>query len=117
MEILRGTKQQVEHDNGIIGEIAAAWWATQGYTVIDTPDGKAVLAKDPETGEDDPLSITTAWAQPKPIDPENVAGDWYIPSPSSHPRFVNWRDYLPAGVSILCEETLMPEPSASPWDA
>ncbi len=102
--ILKGTVEQVQIDLDIINQIAAAWWAAQGYTVIDTPEGKAVVGKNAATGEDNDKALTTTWAIPQPLDPENEDGEWFIPSPSTDPRFVNWRDYIPQGVEILCRE-------------
>lgn len=117
--ILRGTQAQVQHDLYIINQIAAVWWASQGYTVIDTPEGKAIVGKNAATGEDNPDALTTTWAMPSPldytIDEETGAvipteGTlWFIPSPTSDPRFYLWRDYLPDGVTIQCEEVEMPQ--------
>lgn len=112
--ILKGTLEQIQHDLGVINAIAAAWWASQGYTVIDTPNGKAVIGKNAQTGEDNPEALTTTWAEPMPvdytIDEETgavIPADgtlWYIPSPTSDPRFKDWRQYIPQGVEIDCEE-------------
>jgi len=112
--ILKGTLPQVQHDLFIINQIAAAWWAAQGYTVIDTPQGKAVVGKNAATGEDNLDALTTTWAEPMPLDStvDEETGDtipvdgtlWSIPSPTSDPRFHEWRSYVPDGVVIACEE-------------
>lgn len=99
---LKGTLEQVQHDLEVINAIAAAWWAAQGYTVIDTPSGKAVVGKNAETGEDNPDALTTTWDEPTEGD-----GFWYITSPSSDARFSDWRAYIPQGVTIQCEEVLL----------
>lgn len=108
--ILKGTFEQVQHDLAIINQIAAAWWAAQGEIVIDgklyakDADGNAILDGTP----------TTTWANPMPVDftfdkeGEVVPAhgtDWFIPSPSSDPRFKDWRDHIPEGVTIECAET------------
>lgn len=101
--ILKGTLEQVEHDLSIINEIAAAWWASQGYTIIETEDGKAIVGKNAATGMDNPSALTTKWAEPELLlDTTDV---WFIPSPSADKRFIDWKSYLPEGVSIECEET------------
>ncbi len=100
MIVLKGTLDQVQHDLAVINAIAAAWWAAQGYTVIDTPSGKAVVGKNAETGEDNPEALTTTWADPE----QGEDGAWFIISPSSDARFSDWRAYIPPGVTIQCEE-------------
>lgn len=122
MLILRGTQAQVQHDLYIINQIAAGWWASQGYTVIDTPQGKAVVGKNAATGEDNPDALTTTWAEPMPVDftVDEETGEtiptegtlWYITSPTSDTRFALWRDYLPEGVTIQCEEVEYEVPDA-----
>lgn len=99
---LIGTIADVQHDLYFINEVAAMWWATQGYTVIETPEGKAVIGKNALTGADNNSALTTSWAIPERLDDEK----WFIPSPSSDERFKNWRQYLPEGVEIKCDEIL-----------
>lgn len=112
--ILKGTLAQVQHDLAVINAVAAAWWASQGYTVIDTPSGKAVVGKNAATGEDNPNAMTTTWAEPRPVNftmdeqtgeitPEEGT-EWYIMSPSSDPRFADWRLYIPDGTVTQCQE-------------
>ena len=101
MKFLVGTKSQVDHDNALIKHIAASWWVTQGYTIIETEEhGLAIVGKNSATGENDPDSLTVSWAIPE----EQEDGLWKIPSPSSDQRFYLWRDYIPEGIDIQCEE-------------
>lgn len=94
--ILTGTLADIDHDLAIINDIAAAWWASQGYTVTQTPGGLAVVGKNFRTGEDDMHALTTSWDTPQ-MD-EN--GLWFIADPAGDPRFVDWRDYIPDGVNL-----------------
>lgn len=88
----------------IFHEVAANYFASLGYTVIDTTKGKAVVGKNSLTGEDNPEALTTAWDALK----ESPDGTWYFTSPTPDQRFKNWRDYMPEGVH-LGEEREMPE--------
>ena len=113
MDRLIGTLEQVKHDLAIINEIAAAWWAAEGYTVIETGEGKTVVGKNAATGEDNASALTTTWAVPQVVDftideetGARIPGEgtlWFIPSPSSDPRFHLWRDYLPEGEELLAD--------------
>ena len=107
---LIGTLPDVQHDLYIINEVAAMWWASQGYTVIQTPQGKAVVGKNAQTGEDNPEGVTTTWDIPKPVNftydeqtgeqIPDAGTEWYIADPASDARFVDWRDYVPEGVTL-----------------
>ena len=109
MDILVGTLSDVEHDLYIINEVAAMWWASQGYTVIQTPQGKAVVGKNEATGEDTAEALTTSWDIPRPVNftvseigeviPDEGT-QWFIIDPASDTRFVDWRDYVPEGVTL-----------------
>lgn len=111
---LVGTQEQVAHDLAIINDVAAAWWSAQGYTVVQTEGGKAVVGKNAATGEDNAEALTTTWAEAAPVDytTDEESGEimpsagtlWWIPSPSGDQRFYLWRDYLPEGAGIRCEE-------------
>lgn len=94
--ILTGTLEDVVHDLHLINEIAARWWAVQGYTVLQTENGKAVIGKNFSTGEDDPGALTTSWDTPQ----IREDGTWFITDPAMDGRFADWRDYLPAGVDL-----------------
>lgn len=114
---LVGTLEQVQHDLAIINEVAAAWWSSQGYTIIQTEQGKAVVGKNALTGEDNPDALTTTWAEIMPVDFTTdeetgaitpVEGTlWHIPSPTGDQRFYLWRDYLPENTEILCDEAVV----------
>lgn len=97
MIIMKGTLADVQHDLAIINQVAAVFWAEQGYTVIDTPQGKAVVGKNAATGEDNHEALTTTWAVPAQ---DEVEGYWYIVDPASDPRFVDWRDRVPQDVFL-----------------
>lgn len=115
---LVGTYEEITYDLALINVVAAEWWRSQGYTIVETESGQAVVGKNAATGADNPEALTTTWAEPVPeyftIDEETgktiAAGDtsWWIPSPSGDQRFYLWRDYLPEDVSIRCEEIVMP---------
>lgn len=100
MRILIGTKEQIEQLLNVVNQIVQSYLAGLGYTVIDG----AVVAKNAATGADNPEALTTTWAIPQPIDPGNEDGDWFIVSPSSDPRFVDWRERIPESIDIQCEE-------------
>jgi len=94
------TETQANQCVDVINQIAATWWVSQGYTVID---GK-LIGKNAATGEDMPDSaMTITWDIPK-LSPNNT---WYIASPTSDPKFYAWRDYLPEGV-ITPDDIIMP---------
>jgi hypothetical protein len=107
---LVGTLSDVQHDLFLVNEVAAMWWASQGYTVIQTQTGKAVVGKNSLTGEDNPQGLTTTWDIPKPVNftydeqtGEQIPDEgteWYIVDPASDARFVDWRLYIPEGVTL-----------------
>ncbi|MET3414775.1 hypothetical protein [Methylobacterium sp. 1030] len=107
--ILTGSLAAVQHDLAVINAIAATYWAGEGYTVGTNPDGtKYVVGKDAD-GNDMPGSRTNSWDVVK----QAPNGDFYIWSPTSHPLFYLWRDYLPEGVTVQCAEIARP----AEWDA
>ena len=84
------TLQEAQACLGAINALAAVWWQTQGYTVID---GK-LIGKNALTGEDEPNSqVTTTWAEIL----EN-GEKYYFYSPSNNPRFPNWKEELERGL-------------------
>ncbi len=111
---LIGTLNEVLNDLSIINQIAAAWWISQGYTVLNGEHGPELVGKNNATGEDDPQAARTLqWAVPQPvtfdIDEEGqIIPDaetlWWILSPTGDARFHLWRDYVPAGQALECEE-------------
>ena len=82
-----------------VNEVAAAWWAGQGYTVVDdakSPSGKRVIGKNALTGEDEPNKMgTLTWDEVK----ERIDGTFYFTSPADKPQFSKWRDHLPPGLA------------------
>lgn len=98
MVVLKGSKADVLSDLYIINQIAAAWWASQGYTVINNNGVKELVPQ--VNGEDAPTACrTTTWDVPK-----QAGNEWYIASPSEDKRFSLWRDYLPPGYEVKCVE-------------
>ncbi len=93
------TKSEAQSTIVVINQIAAAWWASQGYTVIEGQ----LIGKNALTGQDMPDNVrTTTWDVPK----ESPDNTWYIVSPTSSPNFINWRDYVPEGFVIPNDEIL-----------
>lgn len=94
------TQASAEQGLYIINLIAAAYWQSQGYTVIDGQ----LIGKNAATGEDMPESARTlTWDVPK-LSPDKT---WCITSPASSENFKDWRSYLPEGVSFP-DDTIMP---------
>lgn len=94
------TQTTAQQGLAVVNAIAAAWWQSQGYTVINGQ----LIGKNAATGEDMPDSARTlTWDVPK----ESPDKTWYITSPASSPNFKDWRSYLPEGVSFPAD-TIMP---------
>lgn len=102
--ILVGTLEDITHDLFLINEIAANWWASQGYTILQTENGKAVVGKNFRTGEDDIDALTTSWDTPQ----MRGDGTWFIADPATDVRFVDWRDYIPEGVTLRSVSVELP---------
>lgn len=105
MIIIHGTTEQAQTDLDNFHTLCRQWWALQGYDV--EPEG--VVPKNAATGQDEPAAQkTTCWDTLKP-DPTDPSKSYWI-SPSSDPRFVDWKDHLAAmGHTLQCEEIAMPE--------
>ena len=91
----------------LINNIAAMWWASQGFEVVDDPEspsGKRVLGKNAATGETSQEGGTITWDKVK----ESPDGTFYFSSPVNKPLFADWRDHIPDGVSIPADKD-MPE--------
>lgn len=87
------TQLEAETGLAIVNQIAAAWWQSQGYTVIDGE----LVGKNAATGQDEPTATKTeTWDIVK----ESPDGTFYFTSPATDARFVDWRSYLPEGVSM-----------------
>ena len=92
------TQSEADNALAVINQIAENYWLSQGYTVIN----HQLVGK--KNGVDNPDACKTiTWDTVK----ESPDGTFYISSPSSSERFVDWRDYLPDGV-------VMPEDKAFP---
>lgn len=102
--ILAGTLEDVSHDLFLINEIAANWWASKGYTILQTANGKAVVGKNFNTGEDIPDALTTSWDTPQQAED----GAWFITDPATDARFIDWRDYIPEGVLLRTTAAILP---------
>lgn len=85
-------------------EVAIQYWSDQGYAIIETESGKAVVGKNALTGEDNLSALTLTWDELK----ESPDGTFYFTSPTPDPRFKDWRDYMPDGVDLGAERE-MPE--------
>ena len=87
------TQESANQGLYIINLIAAAYWQSQGYTVIDGQ----LIGKNAATGEDMPNSARTITWDTVKQSPDNT---FYFTSPSSEERFSLWRDSLPEGVTM-----------------
>lgn len=94
--ILIGTYKDVQQTLVVINEVAASYWKGRGYTVVDTPKGKAVVSKNADTGEDMPNSLTMTWDEASPLNET----EWYIADPAGTEEFMYWRDKIPEGITI-----------------
>ena len=104
------THQEISQISFAVNQLAANWKEGQGATVIRDDNGNAiqVVGKNAATGEDAPNKTgTTAWDIPR----QAPDGSWYIIDPANDPRFVDWRQYIPPGITIP-EAVPMPES----WD-
>lgn len=94
------TYEQARAALGVVDQIAAAWWVSQGYTV----DAHGLIPKT-IAGDDSPHSCrTTTWADVM----ESPNNKFYFISPSSDARFIDWRDHVPPEYE-LPQDTDFPE--------
>ena len=72
----------------IINAMAADWWVSQGYTVLDNNGAKELVGKNAKTGEDQPHKTKTlSWDIPT----ESPDGTWYIQSlTGTRPEWSEW---------------------------
>lgn len=100
------TEKEAQIALAVINEIAAAWWAAQGYVVEDVNGQKQLIGKNAKTGEDMPdKARTTTWAEIE----KSPDGTFYFPSPVNNPKFVNWRDYLQDGLTFPSDKVFPEE--------
>lgn len=91
------TEKEAQIALAVINEIAAAWWAAQGYVVEDVNGQKQLIGKNAKTGEDMPdKARTTTWAEIE----KSPDGTFYFASPSSDERFAAWRNHIPNGINM-----------------
>lgn len=101
-KILVGTFEQATADELLIRHIGAEHHRMQGYE-IGMVDGQPVLyGKNAATGETNYEDPVICWDIVK-----QIGERWYIDSPSNDPRFVNWRDFIPEGVTVQCDEEML----------
>ena len=82
------TIQKAQTCLAVINQLAAVYWVSQGYTVLDTPEGKALVGKNALTGEDMPDSaMTITWDVVRELN-----GSWYITDPATRPEFSLWEE-------------------------
>lgn len=88
-----------------INNLAATWWAEQGYTVIDNNGNKEVIGR--VNGVDAPdKARTTTWDIVK-LSPDDT---YYISSPSNKSEYEVWEDKLhEAGFMGTGDEKPYPE--------
>lgn len=90
------TRTQAETALAVINQVAAAWWQSQGYTVINGE----LVPKNSDGTDNLTAQRTTTWDEVK----KSPVGTFYISSLVNDPRFVDWRDYLPQGVSMPADK-------------
>lgn len=73
----------------IINQLAAAYWASEGYTVLDTPKGKALVGKNAATGEDMPDSAKTITWDVVQVSPNKT---YYFNDPAQREQFSKWEE-------------------------
>lgn len=98
------TKETGEACLGSLNQVAAHYFASLGYTIKQGVEGIAVVGKNSRTREDNPNGLTTSWDELK----ESPDATFYFSSPTSDPRFKDWRDYMPEGI-YLGEEKSFPQ--------
>ena len=73
----------------VINQLAAAYWASEGYTVLDTPQGKALVSKNAATGEDMPNSVLTTTWDVVQVSPNKT---YYFNDPAQREQFSKWEE-------------------------
>lgn len=93
------TRQQADDCLIAVNQIAAGFWESQGYTVIE---GR-LIGKNVATGMDDlNAAQTITWDTVK----ESVTGTFYFQSLRSDPRFVDGMSQIPQEIFGYTEKTL-----------
>lgn len=87
------SRPEAETALSVINELAARWWAAQGYKV----EAGTLIGKNAASGADEPdKARTTTWAEIQ----ESPEGTFWFPSPDNDPRYAGWREYLPEGAPM-----------------
>lgn len=96
--IIKGPQQDCADDLAAFEALAAQWWPTQGYPVVDG----GVVPRNAATGElDYEAQRTVAWDVLK----QAPDGEYWWWSPSDDARFVDWKEYLAqTGYTLKCVE-------------
>lgn len=78
------TQQDAETALNIIHQMAAQWWAEQGYIV----ENNEVIGKNAATQQDEPTKQRTSkWDEVK-VSPDNT---YYFTSLTGNPAWANWK--------------------------
>lgn len=90
----------------VIDQLAAPYWAGQGYTVLQTENGAVLIGKNAATGNDDPDGVTRTWDEVR-LSPD---GTFYIFDPAVEARFSEWESRAAeAGYVLEGVRKIMPE--------
>lgn len=96
------TQQDAQSCLNTINLMAATWWQSQGYTVVD---GK-LISKFGDTGQDDyEAAAADTWAEIQ----ESPDNTWYFTSLSNDPRFPDWKETYAQMQGVAYEEIEMPD--------
>ncbi len=80
-------EQKAQTCLSVINQLAAAYWESQGYTVLDTPEGKALVGKNAATGQDMPDSEKTITWDEIRLSPDNT---YYFLDPAASVNYSLW---------------------------
>jgi len=94
------TRANAQSSLATINAMAAMWWQSQGFTVIDNQLVGRI------NGIDAPESTRTiSWA----VEVESPDGTWYFSSLSNDPRFPDWKETYEEFEGITYIEKDMPD--------
>lgn len=106
------TQDAAEACLAAINDLAAAWWAGRGYTVVEVDGHKELVGKNAATGQDAPDSARTiTWDSIK----ESPDGTFWFSSLSNDRRFydpprIDWKERL-ADAGYVAAHTERPFPT------
>ena len=83
------TEQKAQTCLSVINQLAAAYWVSQGYTILDTPEGKALVGKNAATGEDMKDSEKTITWDTVKLSPDKT---YYFSDPAQKENFSLWME-------------------------